>query len=239
MTRRPLIAGNWKMFKTGPEAVETASHLAEACADVTDVDIMIAPAYVSLPLVAQAVAGTRVQLGAQNLHFEYQGAFTGEVSADMLQAAGVEYVIIGHSERRHYFFETDEIVNKKIRAAAGKGLKPILCVGETQAQREKGNTFLTLDKQVSDGLKGLDSELLKDLVLAYEPVWAIGTGHTAGPDQVDEVHRFLRDLTESGPNRKNSLRRVCETGQHRRVDAHQRCGWGPGRGRQSGCKNIY
>jgi triosephosphate isomerase len=194
MARRPLIAGNWKMFKTGPEAVDTAAHLAEACADVTDVDIMIAPAYVSLPLVAQAVAGTRVQLGAQNLHFEYQGAFTGEVSADMLQAAGVEYVIIGHSERRQYFFETDETVNKKIRAAAAKGLKPVLCVGETQTQRETGNTFLTLDKQVSDGVKGLDSELLKDLVLAYEPVWAIGTGHTAGPDQVEEVHRFLRDL---------------------------------------------
>ena len=194
MTRRPLIAGNWKMFKTGPEAVETASYLAEACADVTDVDIMIAPAYVSLPLVAEAVAGTRVHLGAQNLHFENQGAFTGEVSADMLLAAGVEYVIIGHSERRQYFFETDETVNKKIRSAAAKGLKPVLCIGETQAQRETGNTFLTLDKQVSDGLKGLDPELLQDLVLAYEPVWAIGTGHTAGPDQVDEVHRYLRDL---------------------------------------------
>jgi len=194
MTRRPLIAGNWKMFKTGPEAVETASHLAEACADVTDVDIMIAPAYVGLPLVAEVLSGTRVHLGAQNLHHENQGAFTGEVSADMLQAAGVEYVIIGHSERRQYFFETDEMVNKKIRTAAARGLKPVLCVGETQAQREKGNTFLTLDKQVSNGLKGLDSKLLQDLVLAYEPVWAIGTGHTAGPDQVDEVHRYLRDL---------------------------------------------
>ena len=194
MTRRPLIAGNWKMFKTGPEAVESASHVAEACADVTEVDIMIAPAYVSLPLVAKAVAGTRVHLGAQNLHYENQGAFTGEVSADMLQAAGVEYVIIGHSERRQYFFETDETVNKKIRAAAAKGLKPVLCIGETQAQREKGNTFLTLDKQVSDGLKGLVPEHLQDLVLAYEPVWAIGTGHTAGPEQVDEVHRYLREL---------------------------------------------
>lgn len=194
MTRRPLIAGNWKMFKTGPEAVETASQLAEACADVTAVDIMIAPAFVSLPLVANAIDGTTLHLGAQNLHHEKQGAFTGEVSADMLQAAGVEYVIIGHSERRQYFFETDETVNQKIRAAAAKRLKPVLCVGETQAQRESGNTFLTLDKQVSDGLKGLDPEHLQDLVLAYEPVWAIGTGHTAGPDQVDEVHRYLRSL---------------------------------------------
>jgi triosephosphate isomerase len=158
------------------------------------VEIMIAPAFVCLPLVAAAIAGTKLHLGAQNLHHERQGAFTGEVSADMLRAAGVEYVIIGHSERRQHFFETDETVNRKIKAAVAKGLKPVLCIGETQAQREAENTFLTLDKQVSDGLKGLDPELLKDLVLAYEPVWAIGTGHTAGPDQVDEVHRFLRDL---------------------------------------------
>jgi triosephosphate isomerase len=197
MTRKPLIAGNWKMYKTGPEAVDTAVHLAEDCADVTDVDIMIAPAYVCLPLVAAAIAGTRIHLGAQNLHFENQGAFTGEISADMLKTAGVEYVIIGHSERRQYFFETDDTVNKKIKAAAAKGLKPILCVGETDAQREAGNTFLTLDKQVSDGLKGHDPKHLKDLVLAYEPVWAIGTGQTAGPDQVAEVHEYLRNLLET------------------------------------------
>ncbi|MGM0393247.1 MAG: triose-phosphate isomerase [Thermodesulfobacteriota bacterium] len=197
MTRKPLIAGNWKMFKTGPEAVDTAVQLAEDCADVTDVDIMIAPAYVCLPLVAAAITGTRVHLGAQNLHFETQGAYTGEISADMLKTAGVEYVIIGHSERRQYFFETDDTVNKKIKAAAAKGLKPILCVGETDAQREAGNTFLTLDKQVSDGLKGLDPKHLKDLVLAYEPIWAIGTGHTAGPDQVAEVHEYLRNLLET------------------------------------------
>ncbi len=197
MTRKPLIAGNWKMFKTGPEAVDTAVQLAEDCADITDVDIMIAPAYVCLPLVAAAITGTRVHLGAQNLHFETQGAYTGEISADMLKTAGVEYVIIGHSERRQYFFETDDTVNKKIKAAAAKGLKPILCVGETDAQREAGNTFLTLDKQVSDGLKGLDPKHLKDLVLAYEPIWAIGTGHTAGPDQVAEVHEYLRNLLET------------------------------------------
>jgi triosephosphate isomerase len=189
-----LIAGNWKMFKTGPEAVDTAGLLARTCADAQDVEIMIAPAFVCLPLVAAAIAGTKLHLGAQNLHHERQGAFTGEVSADMLRAAGVEYVIIGHSERRQHFFETDETVNRKIKAAVAKGLKPVLCIGETQAQREAENTFLTLDKQVSDGLKGLDPELLKDLVLAYDPVWAIVTGHTAGPDQVDEVHRFLRDL---------------------------------------------
>lgn len=197
MTRRPLIAGNWKMFKTGPEAVDTAEHLVRACADVQDVDIMIAPSFVCLPLVAASVAGTLLHIGAQNMHHEKQGAFTGEVSADMLTAAGVEYVIIGHSERRQYFSETDETVNRKIKAAIAGGLKPILCIGETQAQREAENTFLTLDKQVSDGLKGVDPKHLQDLVIAYEPVWAIGTGHTAGPDQVEQVHRYLRNLLET------------------------------------------
>ncbi|EMS80111.1 MULTISPECIES: triose-phosphate isomerase [Desulfotignum] len=197
MTRIPLIAGNWKMFKTGPEAVDTATHLAQACADVQNKDIMIAPTYVCLPLVATAIADTSLHLGAQNLHFEKQGAFTGEISADMLAAAGVEYVIIGHSERRQYFFETDETVNKKILAAVSNRLKPILCIGETLAQREAGNTFLTLDKQVADGLKSVDPERLQDLVIAYEPVWAIGTGETAGPEQVETVHRFLRTLVDT------------------------------------------
>mgnify|MGYP001076973988 CR=1 FL=1 len=197
MTRIPLIAGNWKMFKTGPEAVDTATQLAAACADVQNKDIMIAPTYVSLPLVATAVADTSLHLGAQNLHFEKQGAFTGEISADMLAAAGVEYVIIGHSERRQYFFETDETVNRKIQAAVSTKLKPILCIGETLAQREAGNTFLTLDKQVADGLKGVDPERLQDLVIAYEPVWAIGTGETAGPDQIEKVHKYLRTLLDT------------------------------------------
>ncbi|MEX1297807.1 MAG: triose-phosphate isomerase [Desulfotignum sp.] len=197
MTRKPLIAGNWKMFKTGPEAVKTAAQLAEACADVRDVDIMIAPPFVCLPLVAAVIAETPLHLGAQNLHFEKQGAYTGEISADMLTAAGVEFVIIGHSERRHQFSETDDTVNRKINAALSEGLKPILCIGETQAQRDKGDTFLTLDKQVSDGLKGLDPRHLKDLVIAYEPVWAIGTGQTAGPEQVAEVHKYLRNLLET------------------------------------------
>ncbi len=139
MTRRPLIAGNWKMFKTGPEAVDTATHIAKACADVRDVDIMIAPAYVCLPLVAEALAGTPVHLGAQNLHFENQGAFTGEISADMLKAAGAEYVIIGHSERRQYFDETDETVNKK------SGPPPIkdsnrFCASVRQMRKERRET---------------------------------------------------------------------------------------------------
>jgi triosephosphate isomerase (TIM) len=196
MKRVPMIAGNWKMFKTGPEAVDTASRLADACTDVQTVEIMIAPPFTALPLVAAAVAGTRVVPGAQNLHYEKQGAFTGEISADMLKAAGAAYVIIGHSERRQFFNETDDTVRLKIRAALNAGLKPILCIGETEAQRDAESTFLTLDKQVSDGLQGFGPDEINDLVLAYEPVWAIGTGKSAGPGQVAEVHHYLRALIE-------------------------------------------
>ena len=196
MSRHPLIAGNWKMYKTGPEAVQTAMDLAGLCAGLTQVEVMIAPTYLSLPLVAQAVKNTIVKVGAQNLHFEPQGAFTGEVSADMIKAAGAEYVLIGHSERRQYFGETDEGVNKKVKAALAARLKPVLCIGETESQREQEKTFFILDKQVSDGLKGFGPEDLTDLVLAYEPVWAIGTGKTANADQVDQVHQYLRSLLE-------------------------------------------
>ena len=197
MNRTPLIAGNWKMYKTGPEAVAEARKLAELCRDTSGVDIMIAPTSLSLPLVSQALDGSRVKTGAQNIHFESQGAFTGEISADMVKAAGAEYVILGHSERRQFFGETDESVNLKIRAAVKAGLAPVLCIGETEAEREAEKTVLVLDKQVSDGLKSFVLDELKHLVLAYEPVWAIGTGKTAGPEQVDEVHRALRARLES------------------------------------------
>jgi len=196
MSRTPLIAGNWKMYKTGPEAVETAMELEKLCSDVTDVDVMIAPTYLSLPLVSTTLRDSIIKVGAQNLYFENQGAFTGEVSAEMIKAAGAEYVIIGHSERRQYFDETDLSVNKKIRAAIGSGLKPVLCIGETETNRDEGKTFSILDKQVSNGLKGLSFDELGNLVLAYEPVWAIGTGKTASVDQVDEVHQYLRSLLE-------------------------------------------
>ncbi len=196
MSRTPLIAGNWKMYKTGPEAVETAMELEKLCSDVTDVDVMIAPTYLSLPLVSTTLRDSRIKVGAQNLYFENQGAFTGEVSAEMIKAAGAEYVIIGHSERRQYFGETDLSVNKKIRAAMGSGLKPVLCIGETETNRDEEKTFSILDKQVSNGLKGLSFDELGNLVLAYEPVWAIGTGKTASVDQVDEVHQYLRSLLE-------------------------------------------
>ncbi|MCP4672006.1 MAG: triose-phosphate isomerase [Desulfobacula sp.] len=196
MSRTPLIAGNWKMYKTGPQAVETALDLEKLCLDVTGVEVMIAPTYLSLPLVATTLRDSNIKVGVQNLYFEEQGAFTGEISAQMTKAAGAEYAIIGHSERRQYFGETDLTVSKKIKAAIQSNLNPVLCIGETEAQRDAQKTFSILDKQVSNGLKGLSSDELENLVLAYEPVWAIGTGKTASADQVDEVHQYLRSLLE-------------------------------------------
>ena len=194
--RTPLIAGNWKMYKTTPEAVESASQLVKLVADSADVDIMIAPVYTALDAVSTAIKDSRVKLGAQNLHWEKEGAYTGEISADMLLAAGCDYVIIGHSERRQYFGETDETVNKKIQAAITAGLIPVFCVGETEDEREAGQTFSVLDKQVKKGVEGKFVEDLGNLVIAYEPVWAIGTGKTATKEQAQEAHQYIRSLLE-------------------------------------------
>jgi triosephosphate isomerase len=196
MNRKPLIAGNWKMYKTGRQAVQTATQLVKLCSKLTHTEVMIAPNHLALPLVTQAISKSNVKIGAQNLYFENEGAFTGEVSGEMIKAAGAEYVLVGHSERRQYFGETDNFVCRRIKAALRAELKPILCIGETLAHREEGNTYLILDKQVSDGLKGFGSKELSDLVLAYEPVWAIGTGKTASIEQVAEVHKHLRVLIE-------------------------------------------
>ena len=195
-TRTPLIAGNWKMYKTNAEAVETAGRLVELVADTSDVDIMIAPVFTAIDPVSKVVKGSRVGLGAQNLYWEKEGAYTGEISADMLVSAGCQYVIIGHSERRQYFGETDETVNQKIGAAVTAKLIPIFCIGETEAERESGNTFSVLDKQVKDGLKEKVVEDLGSLVIAYEPVWAIGTGKTATSDQAQETHKYIRSLID-------------------------------------------
>ncbi|MCD4742471.1 MAG: triose-phosphate isomerase [Desulfobacteraceae bacterium] len=194
MNRTPLIAGNWKMYKTGSEAVETAEKLAKLSTGIISTDIMIAPTYLSLPLVTQKLLGTNVKVGAQNLYFEKEGAYTGEVSAEMIKDTGAEYVIIGHSERRQFFGETDKSVCKKIKAATEASLIPVLCIGESEKERDGKNTFSILDKQVKNGLKDFVSDDLKTLVLAYEPIWAIGTGKTASADQVEEVHKYLRSL---------------------------------------------
>lgn len=193
--RKPLIAGNWKMYKTVAEAVETARELVQ-CTATANVNVMIAPPFTALAPVAEVVKGTSVFLGAQNLFWKDEGAYTGEISPAMLSDIGCQYAIIGHSERRQYFGDTDESVNAKIRAALQHQLIPVFCVGETETQREAKETFSVLDKQVTKGLEGFSSEALGVLVVAYEPVWAIGTGKTATTDQVQEVHAFLRSLIE-------------------------------------------
>jgi len=194
--RTPLIAGNWKMFKTCSEAVETAGQLVKLVAMATDIDVMIAPPFTALAQVSDVVRGSCVSLGAQNLFWEAQGAFTGAISPAMLVSAGCKYVIIGHSERRQYFNETDETVNKRIKAAFDNDLIPVMCVGESEKERESKNTFSVLDKQVKKGLEDFSADNLKRLVIAYEPVWAIGTGKTATSEQAQEVHQFLRSVLE-------------------------------------------
>ena len=194
--RRPLIAGNWKMFKTCPEAVETAAKLVKLIAGTTDMDVMIAPPFTALAPVSDVIKGSSVSLGAQNLFWEAQGAFTGEISPAMLVSAGCTYVIIGHSERRQQFNETDETVNKRIQAAVNNDLIPVMCVGESEKERESKETFSVLDKQVKKGVEGFSSDDLERLVIAYEPVWAIGTGKTATSGQAQEVHQFLRATVE-------------------------------------------
>jgi triosephosphate isomerase (TIM) len=193
--RKPLIAGNWKMYKTVREAVETARELVQ-CTAAVNVDVMIAPAFTALAPVADVVRGTSVLLGAQNLFWKNEGAYTGEISPVMLCDIGCQYAIIGHSERRQFFGETDESVNAKIRSAIDHQLIPVFCVGETETQRDAKETFSVLDKQISKGLEGFSSKALSGIVIAYEPVWAIGTGKTATIDQVQEVHAFLRSLVE-------------------------------------------
>ena len=191
--RKTLIAGNWKMYKTGPEAEATARRLVELVGADPAVDVMIAPPYTALALLAPILHGTPIALGAQNLHWEDEGAFTGEISPDMLTAAGCTYAIIGHSERRQYFGETDEGVNRKAKAALQKALKPVICIGESEDEREAGETFSVLDKQVRLGLEGLPLRGPEDAVVAYEPVWAIGTGKTATKEQAQEAHAFIRE----------------------------------------------
>lgn len=195
--RTPLIAGNWKMHKTGSQAVDAASSLKRLVATATDVEVMIAPTYTALYQVAQALKDSNIALGAQDLYWEKQGAFTGKISAEMLVDAGCSHVIIGHSERRQFFGETDETVNRRIQAALAADLCPVFCIGESEAQREAGDTFSVLDKQVRVGLKSFVSDDLAGLVVAYEPVWAIGTGKTATREQAQEAHQFIRSLLDT------------------------------------------
>jgi triosephosphate isomerase len=188
--RRPLIAGNWKMFKTRAQAEALATDVRNGAAG--DVDVILAPPFTVLSTVAEVLKGSAVGLAGQNMHFEAEGAFTGEVSPVMLRDAGCTHVILGHSERRQLFGETDEGVAKKAQAAFAHGLTPIVCVGETLAERESSRTMEVVERQTERALRGLTADQVAVLLVAYEPVWAIGTGRTATPEQAQEVHAFIR-----------------------------------------------
>lgn len=193
-TRTPLVAGNWKMHGTASEAAALADELKTRLASVTGPDILVAPPFPALPVVAARLKGTRIMLAGQNAHWEERGAFTGEVSVVMLKGAGCTHVIVGHSERRQLFGETDDGVARKTKAALGGGLTPIVCVGETLQEREAEQTLGVIGRQVRAALATLDSAAIARVVLAYEPVWAIGTGKVATPQQAQEVHAAIRRL---------------------------------------------
>jgi len=192
--RKPIIAGNWKMNKLTSEAVELAREVKNKTGTIADREIVLCPPFTVLSSVKEVIKGSSIKLGAQNMYWEVRGAYTGEVSPTMLKDIGCNYVILGHSERRQYFGETNETVNKKAKIAFSIGLIPIVCVGETLRQREKGETLTVIEEQVKTGLSGLTKEESKGLVVAYEPVWAIGTGKTATPEEAEEVQRFIRKL---------------------------------------------
>ncbi|MFP4467254.1 MAG: triose-phosphate isomerase [Candidatus Goldiibacteriota bacterium] len=196
MSRNYLMAGNWKMYKTMDEAKELASSLKNVLKDVdsAEVETAVCPPAINISAVAEILKGTDVKIGAQNMYPKQEGAFTGEISPLMIRNAGCKYVIIGHSERRQYFGETDASVNEKVKCALEYDLFPIMCVGESLEQREKGVTNDIVKEQVHGGLKDIPKEKLKNITLAYEPVWAIGTGKVATPDQAQDVHKFIRGL---------------------------------------------
>jgi triosephosphate isomerase (TIM) len=196
--RRKLIAGNWKMNLTAPEARAMIAALRQdvdkdSAALARDRDILVAPPAVLIPAVSQALAGSSIALGAQNMHYEDKGAFTGEVSAPMLQAFGVTHVILGHSERRHIFGEGDELINKKMLSALRHRMVPILCVGETQHEHDQGDALEVVLRQLDGGLTGIDSAQVSRVIIAYEPVWAIGTGRNATPEQAENMHGAIRE----------------------------------------------
>jgi triosephosphate isomerase len=194
MIRKKLIAGNWKMNKVSADAAALAREIVSAVGNHSSVDVVICPPFTALESVAAAIDGSLVRLGAQNMHFEASGAFTGEVSAPMIRALFATHVILGHSERRTLFGETDELVNKKVLAALKHQLRPILCVGESLAEREAGSTLKVVQAQTERSLEGVSREQAPGVIIAYEPVWAIGTGKVATSEQAQEVHGFIREL---------------------------------------------
>jgi len=192
--RKTIIAGNWKMYKTIVEAIDLSTILKRDLfeIDFQAIDVVLCPAFTSLSEVSEVISESEIKLGAQDVYWQEEGAFTGEVSCKMLKDAGCNFVIIGHSERRQFFGETNEAVNKKLKAVLGHGLLPIVCVGENLQEREHGVTFKVLDDHLENGLKGIPQEDLLKTTIAYEPVWAIGTGKTATPQQAQEAHNYIR-----------------------------------------------
>jgi triosephosphate isomerase len=193
---KPFIAGNWKMHKNIDEAIQLVSSLKEAEKELSDAAVVVIPPFTTLREVKKTLEGSSIKLGAQNLFWEEKGAFTGEISPLMLKDTGCEFVVLGHSERRQYFGETDVTVNKKIRAALAQGLVPIVCIGESLEEREKGETMNKVEIQLRGDLEGLGEKDLSQIIIAYEPIWAIGTGLTATPAQAEEVHSFIRGKLE-------------------------------------------
>jgi len=191
---RPLITGNWKMFKTPRESLDFVGRLKEALSDIRELDVVIAPPFTSLYPVGVALKGSGIHLAAQNLYDKTEGAYTGEISARMLIDVGCAYVIVGHSERRTLFGEKDKMINGKLKMAIQSGLKPIFCIGETLAEREAGKTFTIIEQQIKEGLNQLSADDIGEILVAYEPVWAIGTGKTAAPEQAQEAHAFIRGV---------------------------------------------
>lgn len=197
MSRKTFIAGNWKMNTTLPEAIELAKGVAANVGSSNDVDVALCVPYISIVAVVEAVKGSSIKVGAQDVYWEEKGAYTGKISCDMLKSVGCEVVIIGHSEQRQYFGETDETVNKKVKAALAAGLLPIICVGETLEERKGGTMEDVVKTQTSGAFAGLSKEDALKCVIAYEPVWAIGTGETATPEQANDAHAFIRTVLES------------------------------------------
>jgi triosephosphate isomerase len=201
---RPVIAGNWKMNKTIAEALDVASRLRDDLRAPLDREVIIAPPFTALRSVAEVLRGSPLRLAAQNLHEAEKGAYTGEVSGEMVRDAGCQYVIVGHSERRTLFGEGDDTVNRKLRAALAVGLKPIFCLGETLQEREEERTKAVIERQLKEGLNNLTAGDIGRSLFAYEPVWAIGTGKTASPQQAGEVHRFIREWVASRYGRERA-----------------------------------
>ena len=192
--RTPFIAGNWKMNLTPIQAKDLAANMVQIFKGLENVDIAIAPTYLALPSVLESIQGSNIFASAQNCHQENSGAYTGEISTEMLRSVGCTYVIIGHSERRQYFRENNQLIGSKIRSAFSAGLLPIFCVGETLAEREAGKAFEVVGSQIQEALDGIPLDQLTSITIAYEPVWAIGTGVTATPQQAQEVHAYIRNL---------------------------------------------